>query len=308
MYDLVIIGGGPAGAAAGVYAARKRLKTVIVTKDWGGQSTVSPDIQNWIGTISVPGHEWGKQLREHVMAYAGDYVESKEGALVSKIEKSEDHFKVILDNDEKIDAKTVLVGTGSHRRKLEIPGAQEFDHKGVMYCATCDGPLFADKDLVVIGGGNAGFEAAQELLAYGKSVTLLHRSPEFKADKITVEKVLQNEKMTAFTNSEPTEIKGDKFVESLVYKNKETGEEKEIPTQGIFVEIGLIPTTKFAENLVDLNELKQIKIDPWTQRTSVEGIWSAGDCTDVRFHQNNIAAGDGVKALEDIYRYISNLE
>jgi alkyl hydroperoxide reductase subunit F len=194
------------------------------------------------------------------------------------------------------------VGVGSHRRKLDIPGAEEFDNKGISYCATCDGPLFAGQDVVVVGGGNAGFESAAELLAYTNSVTLLHRRDEYKADPATVEKVEARENFTGITNAEPVEIKGDQFPDTVVYKDTETGETHEMSATGIFVEIGLVPNTRFVEGLLELNEMNQIKIDPWTQQTSVDGVWAAGDCTNVLYHQNNIAAGDGVRALEDIYK------
>ena len=159
-------------------------------------------------------------------------------------------------------------------------------------------------DVAVIGGGNAGFETAAQLLAYCKSVTLLNRSDTFRADEITVEKVLKNPKMQAITNVDLLEIKGDKFVEGLVYKDMKTGEQKELKVSGIFVEIGQIPNTDFAKGVVPLDEIGRIKIDAWSQKTEVPGIWAAGDCTNVLYHQNNIAAGDAVRALEDIYLYL----
>jgi alkyl hydroperoxide reductase subunit F len=303
MYDLAILGGGPAGAAAGVYASRKQLKTVFITESFGGQSTVSPDVQNWIGTVSIPGNELAKKLKEHVEAYADGYLELKEGEKAAKVEKVDREFplKVTTENGQEYSAKTVLVATGANRRKLDVPGAAEYENKGITYCATCDGPLFSGKDVVVIGGGNAGFETAAQLLAYAKSVTLLESNGAFKADPVTVEKVTANPKMKAFLHANTLEIKGNGFVKSLVYEDKETGEKKEIATEGVFVEIGLIPNTGLLGNLVELDEYKRVVVDPKNQRTSVEGIWAAGDCTNVLYHQNNIAAGDAVTALEDIY-------
>lgn len=303
MYDLVIIGGGPAGVAAGVYAARKQLKTVFITDEWGGQSVVSQGIQNWIGTVEISGEEFAKALKGHLAAYAKDIVEVKEGKRVENVSKIDGGFAIKTNKDE-YQAKAVLVTTGSHRRRLDIPNADKFEHKGVTYCASCDGPLFAGMDTAVIGGGNAGFETATQLLAYAKSVTLIHRSDKFKADPITVEKVLSDPKMKAVRNSTPIEIKGENFVTGLVYENTKTNEKTEIPVQGIFVEIGLIPTTDFIKNVVKFNEYNQIEIDPRTQRSSQEGVWAAGDCTDVLYHQNNIAAGDAVRAIEDIYLYL----
>lgn len=302
MYDLIIIGGGPAGAAAAVYAARKRIKTAIIAESFGGQSIESDEIQNWIGTVAISGIELAKNFKKHVKHYADDFVHIKEGERVSNIEKTEGGFKVET-NKGSYETKTLLIATGSSRRKLDIPGAKEFEGKGITYCASCDGPFFEDKDVVVIGGGNAGFESAAQLLAYCKSVTLLERGQSFKADPVTVQSVLENPKMKAINGVEINQIKGDKFVKSIVYHKVEpfANDKMEIPTEGIFVEIGQIPATDFARSLVDTDELGRIKIDHKTQRASTDGVWAAGDCTDTLYHQNNIAAGDAVKAIEDIY-------
>lgn len=303
MYDLVIIGGGPAGTAAGVYAARKKLKTLLITKEYGGQSNVSPNIENWIGTVSISGDDLAKAFKEHLEAVADDVLEQKNGK-VTGISKAGDGFEVKTENGS-IQSKAVLVCSGGHRRKLNIPGAEKFENKGVTYCASCDGPLFSGQKVVVVGGGNAGFETAAQLLAYTEHVTLLHRSPEYKADPVTVEKVLANPKMTGLKNSEPTEILGDSFVRGVMYKDTTTGETHKIEATGVFVEIGMVPNTEFVEGLADLDDYKRIKIDPWKQSASVEGLWAAGDCTNVLYHQNNIAAGDAVRALEDIYLYLN---
>lgn len=304
MYDLIIIGGGPAGISAGVYASRKQLKTLFITKEWGGQSIVSPDIQNWIGTPHIPGDQLAKNLEAHLKEYAQEYVTITSGVLVQKVAKNADGtFSVTLDSGETHTAKSVLLATGSVRRKLAVPGADTFDNKGLTYCASCDGPLFAGRDVVVIGGGNAGFETAAQLLAYTKSVTLLHHGDSFKADPVTVKRVLANEHMTAITNAKTKEIQGEAFVSGVVYTDKD-GVDHTLPAGGVFVEIGLMPSTDYVAELLELDEYKRIKIDPWTQQTSVPGIWSAGDCTNVKYHQNNISAGDAVRALEDIYVHL----
>lgn len=303
LYDLAIIGGGPAGVAAGVYASRKRLKTVFITKDWGGQSTVSEGIENWIGTVKISGIDLAKNLEAHLRAYADDIVDIRAGEMVAEVRKEDEGFVVKTDAGE-YSAKTVLVTAGSSRRKLEVPGAEKLEHKGITYCASCDGPLFADLDVAVIGGGNAGFETAAQLLAYCRSVTLIHKNEEFKADLVTVKKVLAHPHMRALLNTDILEVKGDKLVTGLVYQNLETKEKKELVVQGIFVEIGSVPTTHFLGKLVALTSYNQIVVDPKTQRTSLSGIWAAGDVTDGLYHQNNIAAGDAVKALEDIYMYL----
>ena len=301
MYDLAIIGGGPAGVSAGVYAARKRLKTIFITEFFGGQSTESAGIENWIGTTKISGLDFGKLLETHLRLYVGDSVDIKTGKRVAGISRSDGNFKIDTADDSFI-AKTVLITTGSTRRKLDVPGAEKFENKGITYCASCDGPLFAGQDVAVIGGGNAAFETAAQLLAYTKSVTLINRSDKFRADEMTVQKVLSHPNMRAIKNAVLKEIKGNTFVTSLVYE--ETGLTKELAVTGIFAEIGLIPTTDFVKDLILLNKYGQIPVDPRTQRTEVDGIWAAGDTTDGLYHQNNIAAGDAVKALEDIYLYL----
>lgn len=304
MHDLIIIGGGPAGVAAGVYASRKHLKTVLVAEEIGGQSTVSEGIENWIGTVKIHGEELRKSFKAHLEAYKGDFLEVKEGLRVEKLEKASEGFSATLSDGSSVSARSVLIASGAARRKLTVPGADTFEHKGVTYCASCDGPLFGGMDLVVVGGGNAGFETAAQLLAYAKSVTLIHRHPEFKADAITVQKVLQHPNMKALTNTEPVEVHGEKFVTGLTIRNRETGEEQKLDVAGVFAEIGVIPNTSFAKGVVELDEVGRVVTDPRNQHTSVEGIWAAGDCTDELYHQNNIAAGDAVKALEDIYVWL----
>lgn len=303
MYDLAIIGGGPAGVAAGVYASRKRLKTVFVARDFGGQSTVSDGIENWIGTVKTSGADLAKSLEAHLRAYAEDIVDIKAGETAESVTKAGQYFSVKTDVGT-YEAKTVLVTAGSARRKLDAKGARELEHKGITYCASCDGPLFADSDVAVIGGGNAGFESAAQLLAYAKSVTLLNRSETFKADPVTVKRVLAHPNMKVIRGAEILEILGEKFVTGLVYQTKESGGPQKLAVTGIFVEIGSSPATDLLSGLVELTPYKQIIVDPKTQQTSQKGIWAAGDCTDGLYHQNNIAAGDAVKALEDIYLYL----
>ncbi|KKP87683.1 MAG: Alkyl hydroperoxide reductase, partial [Candidatus Nomurabacteria bacterium GW2011_GWA2_35_80] len=263
---LIIIGGGPAGVAAAVYASRKRLKTLFITKEWGGQSVVSEQIFNWIGTSSISGIELANNLKNHVLANVGESLEVKEGNTVDSVSKQDNLFKIKTNDAKEFLTKTILITTGSGRRKLEAKNADKLEHKGL--------------------------------------VTLLHRSEKFKADEITVEKVLKNPKMKAVKNVDILEIKGDKFVEGIIYKDKVTSQETELKVSGIFVEIGQIPNTSFVKDIVPLDEIKRIKINPLNQKTEVPGIWAAGDCTDVLYHQNNIATGDAVRALEDIYLYL----
>ena len=314
-YDLLIIGGGPAGVAAGVYASRKRLKTVFVTESFLGQSSVSEGIENWIGTIKISGLDLAKSLEEHLRAYAGDIVDIKATCRVTNIKKSESSdthplFTITITNTntqevEIVEVKNILVTTGSTRRKLQAKNANIFEHKGLTYCATCDGPIFADQDVAVIGGGNAAFESAAQLAAYCKSVIIINRSDVLRADPVTVEKVLAKPNVSIIKSAQTVEILGDKFVKGMTYKVDGSEDIKELPVTGIFVEIGLLPNTSFVKDIVELDAYGKIIVDPRTQRTKTAGVWAAGDCTDGLYHQNNIAAGDAVKALEDIYIAVS---
>lgn len=304
MNDLLIIGGGPAGVAAGVYASRKFLTTDLIAEEIGGQSTVSEGIENWIGTVRIPGTDLIKAFKEHLEAYKGDKLSIHEGMRVEKLERVEGGFRATTSSGSTHDARAVLIASGAARRRLEVPGADIFEHKGLTYCASCDGPLFSGTDVAVVGGGNAGFESALQLLAYAKSVTLIHRNKDFKADAITVQKAQEHPNFTALTETEPVEVHGEKFVSGLSVRNRVSGETSLLPVSGIFVEIGVVPNTVFADGLVELDSVKRVVADPRTQRTNVEGVWAAGDCTDELYHQNNIAAGDAVKALEDIYIWL----
>jgi alkyl hydroperoxide reductase subunit AhpF len=218
--------------SAGVYAARKQLKTLLVTSEFGGQSIVSEDIQNWIGTPHISGADLAKSLKAHVEAYKGSYLEIKEAVYVQAVSKKDGYFEVSLSSGETFSAKSVLVTAGSSRRKLEAIGADRLEHKGLTYCASCDGPLFSDMDVVVIGGGNAAFETVAQLSAYCKTVTLIHRNETFKADEITVEKIKQDPKIRIITNAETLEVLGENFVSGIRIKHKDTGEEETLNISG----------------------------------------------------------------------------
>lgn len=300
-YDLIIIGGGPAGCSAAVYAARKKLKTLLIVKEWGGQSIVSEDIQNWIGTPHISGSDLAKNLKSHVMEYKGESLDIYEGKLVSNLSGQYGDFKVTTDDEVAHHSKAILITTGSSRRKLEIEGANTFEHKGLTYCASCDGPMFSGLPVAVVGGGNAGFESAAQLLAYCPTVYLLNRSEVVRADEVTVAKLKSNPNFKLILNATPTLIEGDKFLSSLTYKDSKTEEVVKLDVSGVFVEIGQIPATDFIEGFVERDSINKIIIDPWTQETKTKGVWAAGDCTNILYHQNNIASGDAVKALEDIY-------
>ncbi len=319
-YDLVIIGGGPAGCAAAVYAARKQLRTLLILNEWGGQSIVSDDIQNWIGTTHISGSDLAKNLKSHVIEYKGEFLNIIESEMVENISGSYGNFiiKVKDTKENTFETSAILIATGSSRRKLEAIGADIFEHKGVTYCASCDGPTYSGAAVAVIGGGNAAFESAAQLLAYCPTVYILNRTGNYRADEITVNKLKQNPNLKIINNAIVKEIHGDKFVNSLTYIDSKyeelridsnSNEAKEafdnkIDVEGVFVEIGQIPATSFAKDICELDAIGKIKIDPRTQQTMTKGIWAAGDCTDILYHQNNIAAGDAVRALEDIYVHL----
>jgi len=305
MHDLIIIGGGPAGVAAGVYAARKHLTAVLIAEEIGGQSTVSEGIENWIGTVKISGADLARSLKEHLEAYKADKLETVIGDRAVSLTRLDDgRFTVTTRDGKAFTSKAVLIASGAARKKLIAEGADAFENKGVTYCASCDGPLFSGMDVAVVGGGNAGLETAAQLLAYCNSVTLVHRHNDFKGDKITVEKVLSYPNVKTVLNAEPVKVLGEQFVSGLVVRDRDSGIETLLPVSGVFVEIGVVPNTDYAKELVELDAVGRVVTDPRTQRTNVEGVWAAGDCTDELYHQNNIAAGDAVKALEDIYVWI----
>jgi len=307
MFDLIIIGGGPAGVSAGIYAGRKKIKSLLITDTFGGQSVVSADIQNFIGIKSISGFDLARQMEEHLRAQEG--IEIIDGDRVISIEErfeGEKKWFVIKTENEKIfESKTLLLTVGSKRKKLNIPGEKEFDGKGVAYCATCDAPMFKDKKVIVVGGGNAGLESALDLLHYASEVNIFKLRDTQKGDPITLEKIQSNPKTKILTGVQLLEITGDTLVRGVKYKIVETGEEKTMDVDGVFIEIGWIPNSDLVQELVEINKMKEIVVNHKTQQTSHPQIWAAGDIVDVRYKQNNISIGDAVKAVLNIYEYLS---
>ena len=303
MFDVIIIGGGPAGVAAGVYAARKKMNALVVADAFTGQSLVSADIQNWIGTKSISGYEWAKNMEEHLKSQEG--IQVHEGEKVTSVEKSTDGFIVKTSGGKSFETKTVLIGSGSRRRKLGVPGEEKLDGKGVAYCSICDAPLFKDKEVAVIGGGNAGLEAVIDLLPYASKIYLVERNYGLKGDVVTQEKIKANPKVNFIYGVQTLEILGETGVTGLKYRDIKTGKEDALNVGGVFIEIGAIPNTDFVKGLVEFNKINEIVVDHKTQRSSVEGIWAAGDASDVIYKQNNISAGDAIKAILDIHDYLN---
>ncbi len=304
MYDLIILGGGPAGSSASVYSARKQLKGAIITSEFSGQSVVSDKIYNWIGTPEISGIELADNLKKHVLYYKGEFLDVIEEEKVTEVKKENRIITIKTESGKEYQTLSLLIATGSHHKKLGIENASKFENKGITYCASCDGPLFIDQDVVVVGGGNSAFETSAQLLAYCKSVTLIHRKDKFKADAITVEKLKNNPKFKIIINGEIVKANGNNFLESITYKNTITGEENTLQTNGLFVEIGQVPNTNFLNHLLEIDKNGKIIVDPTNQRTSEDGIWAAGDCTNTKYQQNNIASGDAIKAVEDIYIWV----
>jgi alkyl hydroperoxide reductase subunit F len=303
MYDLVIVGGGPGGVAAGVYAARKKIKSALITDGFGGQSLVSADVQNWIGTKSVSGLDLAKMLEEHLRAQ--EDIEIIHPDRVEKCKKMNGGFQLTLQSGKILETKTVLLASGSRHRKLNVPGEEKLDGRGVAYCSTCDAPLFSKKDVAVVGGGNAGLEAALDLLPYATKIYVLEYSDKIKGDPITLEKVLASGKAEVILRAKTLEILGEKFVGGLKYEDAASGQAKELKLGGVFVEIGAIPNSEFVKDLVSLNKYGEVVVDHKTQQTSLAGIWAVGDVSDVLYKQNNISAGDAVKAVLNIYDYLN---
>jgi len=308
MYDLIIIGGGAGGITAAIYASRQRMKTLILTKEFGGQmAKKATEVCNYPGFPRIEGPELIKKFVEHLKAQ--EFVEIK-FAEVEKIEKSAVRtqqgidFTVITTENEKISGKSVIIATGADLRSLEVPGEKEFIGKGLSYCVTCDGPLFKNKNVAIIGGGNTGFEAAIFMANYAKKVYILEYGQEPTADLKNQEEAKKSKKIELITNAAIKEIKGKKMVDFLVYEDLLTKEIKTLETQGVFVEIGTQPATSLAKGLVDFNERDEIKVEFETFQTKTPGLFAAGDVNTGKYKQIITAAGEGCKAALAAYEYV----
>ena len=304
MYDLIIVGGGPAGISAGIYASRKKIKTLLITDTFGGQSIVSDKIENWIGEKEISGYDLAKKLENHLKSQEG--IEILENDLVIEIKKIDNGFEVKTKEGKTFKTKYLLIATGSRHRRLNVPGEKEFEGRGVFYCATCDAPLLKNKIACVIGGGNSGLESALDLVPYASLIYILEYTDKLKGDDITQEKIKSYDKIHIITSAEVIEIFGQNFVSGLKYKDRITNEIKELKTDGVFVAIGMEPNSYLVKDLVKLNNRGEIIVDPKTQQTSLFGIWSAGDVTDFPYKQNNIAVGNAISAVLNIYENLKN--
>jgi len=305
IYELIIIGGGPAGITAGIYAGRQKMKTLLITKDFGGQMVKKAvEIWNYPGFEKISNFELIEKFEKQLKMQEIDIVKDE----VLKLGKNGNNFSVVTRNKKEYESLTVVVASGSDPRPLEVPGEKEFMSKGVSYCALCDGPLFRDKEVAIIGGGNSGFETAMFLSNYVKKIYILEASSELKADAANQEMIRKWGKAEIIMNASVREIKGEKFVDTLVYEDLKSEKVKNLKVEGIFVEIGYHPATSFVKGLVDFTERDEIKVDYETFQTKTPGLFAAGDVNMGRYKQVITACGEGAKAALAAYGYLENLK
>lgn len=299
MYDLVIIGGGPAGITAGIYAARKKLKTLMVAKNLLGQTGEAAFIENWPGEKMITGMELMSKFEDHLRNYDLDIEED----VVVSLSKDKDNF-IIKTKDKEFNSKAIIVASGRKPKRLGVTGEKEFVGKGVVYCTTCDAPFFENKKVIVVGGGDAGVKSAIELTNYANKVFVFEVTSKINAEGLLLDKA-KEKGVEIYLNREIVEIKGSNFVEEVIFREKE--EEGSIEIDGVFVQIGSIPITAFlSEEIVEFNEGGEIKIDRKNRCTKTEGFFAAGDVTDVTEKQIVIAAGEGAKAALSAYKYLKD--
>ena len=299
-YDITVIGAGPAAVSAAIYGARKGLKVAMIGDLVGGQLINTNDIENIIGTPLTNGFDFSQSLEKHLNEYE---IAFYKGHKVKKVITESKDSVLILDDELEVKSKTVIVATGAIWKKLGIDGEDKYAGKGVHYCATCDGPFYRNKDVVIIGGGNSGVEAAIDLSNIAKTITLVEYSSTINADEVLRNKLNGLENVKILTSSAAQSITGNLFAEGLKILNRDSNVVEEIKTDGIFVEIGTVANTSFVSDILDINSNHEIKINS-VNKTSVEGIFAAGDCTDTKYKQVIIAMGEGAKAALSAYEYL----
>jgi alkyl hydroperoxide reductase subunit F len=302
MRELIIIGGGPAGMTAAVYAARKRLDAVLISKDLGGQPMWAGRIENYMGYQYIEGFELMSKFEEQVKQFP---LEQKIGLQAVSLSRMDGGFEVKADSDARFQAKAVIIASGKRPRSLNVPGEEKFKGKGVTYCAICDGPVFAGQKVAVIGGGNSALEAADDMSRIAEHVSVVSMTP-FTGDKILVEKVQGASNVTAYLDHEVLSISGGMLVDGIEIRDLKTRKQKRLDVGGIFVEIGLIPNSDMVKGLVALNEQGEIVVN-CRNETDVPGLFAAGDVTNVPEKQIVISAGEGAKAALQAHKYIQRL-
>ncbi len=298
-YDVLVVGGGPAGASAAIYAARKGIRTGIVAERFGGQVLDTMSIENFISVKNTEGPKLVASLEEHVKEYGIDIMNLQRAKAIEK----KDLFELELENGAVLKSKSVIVSTGARWRNVGVPGEQEFKNKGVAYCPHCDGPLFEGKDVAVIGGGNSGIEAAIDLAGIVNHVTVLEFMPELKADDVLQKRLYSLPNVTVLKNVQTKEITGTDSVNGITCIDRDTQEEKHIELQGVFVQIGLVPNTDWLQGIVERNRIGEIMVDKHGA-TTVPGLFAAGDCTDSAYNQIIISMGSGATAALGAFDYL----
>ncbi len=303
-YDLIIIGAGPAGMTAGIYAARKKLRTLILTRDIGGQTAWSADVENYPGFTMLRGVDLVEKFEEHLEKFKDEVELRLTTSGVSKIEPSGGNFLVSTADGKQETARAVIIAGGKNPRKLGVPGEDQFLNHGVTYCAWCDGPAFAGKSIAIIGGGNAALDSALNVVKLVKDIVIVNITPELTADPMMIDKIKLAQNIRVINNAQIKEIGGDKLVNSITVHDKTTNLDKKIPVEGVFIEVGSIPATDFLKGVVELDDQGEIIVDK-NNMTSVPGIFAAGDITNVAEKQIVIAAGDGAKAAICASQYLT---
>jgi len=302
MYDVMIIGGGPAGLAASVYTARKQLKTLLVSGDIGGQTNWTTGVENYLGYQFIEGPELIDKFHSQVSQYP---IDQKIGDKISRLEKIDGGFEAISETDTRYQAKAVVLATGKSPRKLNVPGEVELTGRGVTYCAICDGPVFAGQRVAVVGGGNSALEAALDMVKIAEHVDLVSLT-QLTGDAILIDKLSGAKNLTIFIEYQTEKIEGRDFVQGIVIKDLKSGESKRLEVTGVFVEIGLVPNSEPVKGLVELNKKGEVPVSCFCE-TTVPGLYAAGDVTDVPEKQIVIAAGEGAKAALQAHRYLQRL-
>ncbi len=303
-FDVLVVGGGPAGAAAAIYAARKGIRTGVAAERFGGQVMDTLDIENYLSILKTEGPRFGADLERHVRDYEVDIMNLQRASKLIPAEKPGDLIEVQLENGASLKSKTVILTTGARWRTMDVPGEEEYRTRGVTYCPHCDGPLFKGKRVAVIGGGNSGVEAAIDLAGVVAHVTLIEFNNELKADAVLQRKLKSLPNVDIILNAQTTEVKGDgSKVTGLVYKDRATDELRELELDGIFVQIGLLPNTEWLQGTVEMNQFGEVIVDAKGQ-TNIPGVFAAGDCTNVPYKQIVIAAGQGAAAALGAFDYL----